>query len=857
MFGQAVAAHRRRIGLTQEGLATRAGLSVRSIRDLENGKVARPRSTTVRLLADALGLAGGDRERFRHAADSEQSVARSRELPLGVPGFAGRAEELEQLHAAMNSSAAAALTVVTGMAGVGKTALALHWGHQVAGLFPDGQLYVNLHGFDATEVVTDPVDVLRRFLEALGVPADRIAEGADARAGQFRSLLAERRMLMVLDNARDSAQVRPLLPGAGGSVVVVTSREQLSDLVTVEGARTVSLDVLSDGEAAKLLAGRVGGSRLTAEPAATAEIIAATARLPLALAIAAARIAARPTFPLSALAAELSRADRRLEALAEGDLRRVFSWSILALSTDAVRLFQLLGLHPGPDVTAEAAAALAGVPVAATTPWLAELTRQHLLTEMVPGRYAFHDLIGQYARELAVETHPDGVATARLSDFFVAHAGAAAQAFVRGNMPRLYDREVIEPDWFTEASGREWLTAEERNLVAVCRHAAANGPYETAWRIADAVAGYAHARQDHTLWKTLIQAARQAGEQAGDGRVAAFVAYHTAAITDAQREYARAVTEYAAALELCRESWPAAEVAALNMMAALNAELGLPDRAREQFNDALRLTRERGQRFEEAKVLLHMGGTASYLGEQAEALAAFQDCLLLFDLERSGLGRALTFVNIAEVQLLCLDPGSAEESARAALEIGTDTGLVRIQVHSHFLLSEANRLRGRLDTALFHITQALILARDSPDLQGAGKAHHEAAAVYRALGDLGAAVDHLRIAHRTATALPCLHDTIWYSVSRALAEHRLGLLPLTTAIEQIRWALDRAAEVGYLCLEGLAHVAFAELLHEAGAHEKAAMHAQKGITLQDRAGWRANREDTERLVLSLSRYGAR
>jgi len=259
-----------------------------------------------------------------------------------------------------------AICAVSGTAGVGKTALAVHWAHRVAGRFPDAQLYVNLRGFDPAGAALDPGQALRRFLDAFGVPAARIPADLDAQAGLYRSLLAGKRVLVVLDNARSAEQVRPLLPGAPGCLAIVTSRDQLAGLVATEGARPLALDLLTAADARKLLVRRLGADRAAGEPEAVEAIITACARLPLALTIAAARAATSPGFPLAAIAAELQESGSALDPLDGGDLatdvRAVSSWSYHALSAGVARLFRLLGLHPGPDIPITGAASLAGIP---------------------------------------------------------------------------------------------------------------------------------------------------------------------------------------------------------------------------------------------------------------------------------------------------------------------------------------------------------------------------------------------------------------------------------------------------------------------------------------------------------------
>ena len=329
------------------------------------------------------------------------------QLPRDIRGFSGRGDELARLDAlaATPGGTAMVITTVVGTAGVGKTALALHWAHRNRSRFPDGQFYVNLRGYDPAGQPMDPADAIRGFLDALGVPPDQVPPGRDARAALYRSLLDGRRVLVVLDNARDAEQVRPLLPGTPSALVLVTSRSPLAGLSALDGAVPVALDLLTTGDARDLLTHRLGAARLAAEPQAADDLIARCARLPLALAVVAARAAARPRLTLATLAAELADTASRLDALSVGDpladVRGVFSWSYAALSPAAGQLFRLLGLHPGPDITAAAAASLAGLTPGQVRPTLTELVRAHLVTEHTPGRYTPHDLLRSYALEQA------------------------------------------------------------------------------------------------------------------------------------------------------------------------------------------------------------------------------------------------------------------------------------------------------------------------------------------------------------------------------------------------------------------------------------------------------------------------
>jgi len=401
-------------------------------------------------------------------------------LPRDISDFIGRAEALAQLSALRDVRAAVVISAIDGTAGIGKTTLAVHWAHHVADDYPDGQLYLNLRGFDPSGSVVQPGDALRSLLEALQVPADHIPRDLQARAGLYRSLLESRRMVVVLDNARDAKQVRPLLPGCTSCLVLVTSRNQLTGLVATDGAYPVSLDLLDAAESWELLAARLGHERLRTDPEATDEILARCAGLPLALAIVAAGAATQPRRPLAYFATQLREAQGSLHAFANSDdtatdVRAVFSWSYQALSPSAARLFRLLGLHPGPDVSAGAAASLAGHPVEAE---LAELVGARLLMSSTPDRYSFHDLLRAYAAELALAIdadHDRAAATRRMLDHYVhtAHAADRVLAPARDLVILPTAEPGVRPDTFGDPLA--WFTAEHSVLLAMTRHAAATG----------------------------------------------------------------------------------------------------------------------------------------------------------------------------------------------------------------------------------------------------------------------------------------------------------------------------------------------------------------------------------------------
>ena len=420
------------------------------------------------------------------------------QLPADLPAFAGREPELSQLSGLLQlgdeTSGTVVIGAIDGMAGVGKTTLAIHWAHRVAKHFDDGQLYLNLGGFDASGTATAPADALRTLLCSLGVPAEHLPPGLDARAGLYRSLLASRRVLIVLDNARDGEQVRPLLPAGPGSLVVVTSRNPLAGLAVTAGARLLTLSLPSGPTARQALEHRLGPDRVAAEPEAVEEIIQRCGRLPLALAIVSGRAVAHPDFTLASVAADLRRTQGRLDAFGTAgvtaDARTVFSWSYHHLGPRASRLFRLLSLPPGPGITVAACASLLGLPPGETGRLVVELISTALITEHQPGRYSWHDLIRAYAMELSERSDTDAdrhEARARLLHHYL-HSSNAAQVMLRPHREPIAPgrpRPGVTPERFADhESAMSWLTAERPALNASVSLAARSDFGFPAWHLA-------------------------------------------------------------------------------------------------------------------------------------------------------------------------------------------------------------------------------------------------------------------------------------------------------------------------------------------------------------------------------------
>jgi DNA-binding SARP family transcriptional activator/tetratricopeptide (TPR) repeat protein len=570
------------------------------------------------------------------------------QLPSAVPGFAGRAAELASLDAALAQAerehlagaAAVVISTVSGTAGVGKTALAVQWAHQVATRFPDGQLYVNLNGFGPGGQPVEPGEAVRGFLAGLGVAPAEIPGGAPAQAALYRSLLAGKRVLVVLDNARDAEQVRPLLPGSPGCLAIVTSRSDLAGLVAAEGAYPVSLDLLPPAEAGELLARRLGEARVASEQAAVSEIIERCARLPLALAIAAARAAARPGFPLAAIAAGLCGATAALDPFGGTDLttdvRAVFSWSCRLLSADAAGLFALLGLHPGPDISVPAAASLAAVPPGRAQALLAELAAAHLLSEHAPGRYTAHDLLRAFAAEQVHSLVP-GAGRAAARHRILGHYLHTAYVAARLLKPERDPIALAEPppgtvaeDLTTPDSALAWFAAEHQVLLACISASAAAGLDRHVWQLAWTVktylfrGGYWH--EQVVTERAAVDAARRDGDLRGLGPALFSLGEACERLNrleEAESHYRDAMEAYAAAGDLSGE----ADIC-LGMAELADHQHRYAD-ALEYSRRALDTFRLAGDAIGQAFALSSVGWSHALLGEYHQALAFCQDALVL------------------------------------------------------------------------------------------------------------------------------------------------------------------------------------------------------------------------------------
>ncbi|MCW6009359.1 tetratricopeptide repeat protein [Micromonospora sp. CPCC 205371] len=692
MFGRLLRGHRRRQGWTQEDLAAKAGLSVRAIGKLEAGRIAAPRPQTVNLLAAALGLTGADRDEFLAAAaasdDQPAAAGVPAQLPPDVSGFAGRQTQLARLDALLAAPPGRAVTVavLSGTAGVGKTALAIHWAHRAASHFPDGQLYVNLRGFDPGGRLTPPIEAVRGFLDALGVPPDAVPASLDSQVGLYRSKVAGRRMLIVLDNARDADQVRPLLPGTPSSVVVVTSRDRLTGLVAGVGAEPVMLDPLSTVESRDLLARRLDPGQVDGDPDAVRRIVAACARLPLALTIAAARVR-QSGFALRDVADELGEAGQRLDVLDTADrtsqVRAVFSWSYASLSPPAARLFRLLGLHPGPEVSTPAAASLAGTPPPEIRPLLLELVQANLLAEQSPGRYVRHDLLGVYAAERCRAEDGDGeraAAVRRMLDHYTHSAYHADRVVYPLRDPIRIPLDPPAPGTTPEMPADEeralaWFDAEHAVLLAIQRRAAEDGfdvlVLQLAWALRTFHVYRGYRAGMAAVWRAAIPAARRIGRLDEEAEAHRCVALAATYVDD----YDEALLNYQQALRLFAEAGDDnGQGYTHQSLALLSERRDDPRAALHHAEQAVANFQSGGHDRARAKALNAVGWYHAMLGEHDQALVHCEQALALLERFTDPYGQAHTWDSLGYIHHRAGHPDRAVECYLRAVALFDEVG---------------------------------------------------------------------------------------------------------------------------------------------------------------------------------------
>jgi tetratricopeptide (TPR) repeat protein len=792
-----------RAGLTQEQLAELSGLSVRAISDIERGTTLRPRRSSIALLEAALRPFGGN-----GTAPAAETAPPVRQLPPAVPGFTGRARELNALTHLLGPAGTApgpvVISAIAGTAGVGKTALALHWAHEAADRFPDGQLYVNLRGYDPDRPVP-AASALTWFLRALGVPGPDVPPEPDERAALYRSLLAGRRMLVVLDNAGSAEQVRPLLPGTVTCGVLVTSRESLAGLVARDGAARLDLDLLPMADAVALLRTLIGG-RADAAPGAAEALARQCSRLPLALRVAAEFVTARPGVSLASLAGELADQQRRLDLLdADGDpragVRAMFSWSYRDLGAVPARGFRLLGLHPGPDLDSYAAAALCGTPLGEAAEVLGLLARTHLIQRAGPGRYDLHDLLRAYARELAttLDTEDErSAALTRLLDHYL-HAAAAAMDTLypseRNRRPRIPAPASPVPPLTDQARARAWLDTERANLMAMAAYAADWGWSGHVTRLAATLARYLELGGHYPEALAIYGYAGRAARDMDDRAAEAAVLNSLAVIDMRMSRYTEAVARLGQVLVLCRQSGDlTGQARALGNLGIADYQQGRYHGAIAHHGQALGLYQRLGDRFGEARTLNNLGIVELYLGRypqaidhlgRAEALSREADAHPVTGYARLNLGRVALRQGDRELATAHLSEAMAlsREIAHPVLEVSGSVYLARIDLRE-----------GRYEQAEDRLAQALARSRE--------------------LGDLATETEALS----------------------GQGELSLAVGQLALAVARYTAALGLASRIGDQYEQARAHDGIARGHHAMGSEGRARRHWQRALALFTRLG---------------------
>jgi DNA-binding SARP family transcriptional activator/tetratricopeptide (TPR) repeat protein len=646
------------------------------------------------------------------------------QLPPDIPHFAGRTAELRELTCLIEKRTAAgsgtAIAVISGTAGVGKTALAVHWAHELAGSFPDGQIYLNLNGFGPGGSPVMPADAVRRILEAMQVPSARIPASLDGQIALYRTMLSKRRVLVALDNAKDADQVRPLLPGGAGCAAVITSRSPLTGLVALEGASSVTLRVLTGPEARLMVTKRLGAPHGEDDLAATDQLIGACAHLPLALAIATALIATRPGQSLRTVADNLARAGNRLDTLATGEtttsLRAIFSWSCQTLTPASARMFRLLAEHPGPDISAAAAASVAGLPPAEARAALEELAASHLVSNQAPDRFAFHDLLRLYAAEQlqAVDSPAERRAAGqRMLDHYLATAKVAARALsptrelptLEPTAPYVQAEELAGAD-----QAMRWLRAEHQVLMRTITYAASAGfdvrAWQLPWALTDFLSRDGHWHDWAASQRIALAAARRQHDLAAQAQAHRYIGRacsqlqdldaaqdHLSRALDLQRELGKPVAEASASIDLAQlyeqrgkfaDALKSAQLAlstyqsaqyglgeafALNNVGWYLARQGNYAKALHYCRRALRLCVQLGYNIGEGNTWDSLAFVHQHLGQPAQAVTCYREALDIYRQLSDRYNEARVLTRLGEASDAAGDLHAAYRAWQTALNI--------------------------------------------------------------------------------------------------------------------------------------------------------------------------------------------
>ncbi|MEU8103987.1 BTAD domain-containing putative transcriptional regulator [Nonomuraea muscovyensis] len=804
---------------------------------LEPGPQLRELETSI--IADAAGT----------GADIDQHTTRTAEpmvpaqLPPDFADFTGRTASLRRLD---TLPAATVLAVITGTAGVGKTSLAVHWAHGASGRFPDGQLFLDMRGFH-TGPQMSPAEALALSLGALGVAAERIPISMDAQTAMYRSILAGRRVLVVLDNVADADQVRPLLPGDPGCLLLVTSRDRLSGLVALDGAHRLVLDVLPATDAVDVLARTAGADRVGADRDAAAELADLCGHLPLALRIAGARLADRPHLSVRKLVEELAARGPMSQLRVDGDgnatVRGAFDLSYQALPAAAGRVFRLLGLVPAPaGLAPTAVAALAGLPADDVAPLIDALARFHLAEVTAEGRLVCHDLLLEYAGQLAAEHDPPAerdASISRLLHFYLHTAGQAALALNGRSRLRLpadpWPAAVSVTRFPEEIEARQWISGEWPNLIAALDHAAASGRHRMVWQLAHALRDFLQVQAPLTQWLSVARTGLAAAQAAGDVLGEAAMRHSLGFLRWRTAEFQAAIDECETAAALARSAgWRQGESVALCNTGIVLGQIGQSRPAIRRMEQALAIDREIGDELGEAAVLSNLAATYLLTGDLTRAAEFGELALPLLRQTGQHQNEAIAVINIAIVHrergrfddaldaldqslAICRTIGAQHEEAAALTAVGLvhrDAGRYedataalaaslditqrlsdsRHEIFAHTGLADVQIKQARLADAADRLDLALDIVHRTGHRRGEIDA-------LLALSDLHAARHDFDAATKHATQALNLSRTSGYALSAAQAHTRLaiaalGLADVTACLEHCRRALSTQRRTG-------------------------------------------------------------
>jgi tetratricopeptide (TPR) repeat protein/transcriptional regulator with XRE-family HTH domain len=820
--GQLLREWRERALLTQEQLASRAGLSVRSIRRFERGGSAgRPQSASIRLLADALGLSPEERA-LLVTANREPVADRLRQLPAPSPLFTGREPELADLDRISDPTGLVVATIV-GMAGIGKTALAVQAAHRVASRYPDEQIYLDLHGYAPGGRPVEPGEALDRVLRSLGVPAEQIPPDPEDRAALYRSRLAGHRAMILLDNAATEEQVAPLLPGTPGCLVLVTSRRLLTGL---DHSHTLSLDLLPLPDAVTLFTLGAGEQRVRDEPPERlAELVELCGRLPLAVRVAAARLRSRPAWTVANLIERLQVRRHLLSELEAGErsVTAALDLSYQQLPAEQQRAYRLFGLHPGVDLTVHAAAALLGTTQQTAERLIDHLLDTHLLQEPAPGRHRFHDLVRSHSHATAdVDELESGrrAALSRLLDHYRHSAAVAmdtAYPYERARRPAVPPSDVPAPMLDDPAAATAWLDTELPTLLAVARHAAEHGWPEHTHHLAAVLHVHVVGRGRYTTAEAFHDQALAVARATGDRGAEQSALANLGRTHLKQGHNERAADDYTQALAIARgighvsvemdallglghvhllqgRCEQAAEclsqarqlardtghhITELNALIALgwlHRQLGDYERAFEAFTRAQKLAHDTGNLSSEADALAGLGWQHRQQGRPDDAVTCFEQAHRIAHAIGSRHGELNAMIGLAAAQRVLGRYDQAAETYRPALALSREIGNRNLEFEALLGLGRLHCAAGRHDQALASHREALDVATRLHQPADQANAHDGLAHAHEALGQHEEARRHWREALDTLTDLGA-ENTTDGEVSMADIQARLSASP--------------------------------------------------------------------------------